>query len=133
MANKPMKPLSVSTNQIKWADPTRLSTTFVANVKRSLVNVGQQRLNHVSVQYLSMQQRSAPVPAECKDACLLPTETQSIRTVIAGSAENLVSLKAAWEVHKANVDAMFINADAGLGFLDPTAAIQSTETESTGA
>ena len=57
----------------------------------------------------------------------MPNENQSIRTVISGSAENLATLKTEWETHKRNIDALFMSGNAGLGFLDPAAAIVSPD------
>lgn len=129
MANKPMQPITATPSKIVWSDPTRLSTTFSASILRQRVKVGQAELNNVSGQYVSVYKRSAPKPEGCADACIvMPNENQSIRTVISGSAENLATLKAEWETHKRNIDVLFANGNAGLGFLDPTAAIVSSDT-----
>nr|5LQP_A Chain A, 1 Coat Protein [Acinetobacter phage AP205]5LQP_Z Chain Z, Cryo-em Reconstruction Of Bacteriophage Ap205 Virus-like Particles len=128
-ANKPMQPITSTANKIVWSDPTRLSTTFSASLLRQRVKVGIAELNNVSGQYVSVYKRPAPKPEGCADACvIMPNENQSIRTVISGSAENLATLKAEWETHKRNVDTLFASGNAGLGFLDPTAAIVSSDT-----
>ena len=129
MANKPMQPITSTTNKIVWSDPTCLSTTFSASLLRQRVKVGAAELNNVSGQYVSVYKRPAPKPKGCADACvIMPNENQSIRTVISGSAENLATLKTVWETHKRNVDTLFANGNAGLGFLDSTAAIVSSDT-----
>ena len=129
MVNKPMQPITSTPNKIVWSDPTRLSTTFSASLLRQRVKVGIAELNNVSGQYVSVYKRPAPKPQGCADACvIMPNENQSIRTVISGSAENLATLKAEWEAHKRNVDLLFVSGNAGLGFLDPTAAIVSSDT-----
>lgn len=129
MANKPMQPISATPTKVVWADPTRLSTTFSASILRQRVRAGQAELNNVSGQYVSVHKRPAPKPEGCADACvIMPNENQSIRTVISGSAENLATLKTEWETHKRNIDVLFANGSAGLGFLDSTAAIVSSDT-----
>lgn len=128
MANKPMQPITATPSKVVWSDPTRLSTTFSASVLRRRIKAGVAELNNVSGQYVSVYKRPAPKPEGCADACvIMPNENQSIRTVISGSAENLATLKAEWEIHKRNIDLLFKSGNAGLGFLDPATAIVSSD------
>ena len=129
MTNKLMQPITATPNKIVWCDPARLSTTFSVSLQRQRIKVGIADLNNVSGQYVSVYKRPAPKPQGCADACvIMPNENQSIRTVISGSAENLATLRTEWETHKRNVDALFASGNAGLGFLDPAAAIVSPDT-----
>ena len=124
-----MQPITSTPSKVVWSDPTRLSTSFSASLQRQRIKAGVAELNNVSGQYVSVYKRPAPKPQGCADACvIMPNENQSIRTVISGSAENLATLKTEWETHKRNIDTLFANGNAGLGFLDSAAAIVSSDT-----
>lgn len=120
MPNK-LAPLTIGQNRIVWADPARLSDKFTISMQRTNVRVKGGTANRVSGKYSSAAVQSFPLPKGCEDACaIIGTEDQSINTVIAGSAENLDSLKKLWDAHKLNIDAAFANGNSGLGFINPS-------------
>lgn len=118
-ANK-LAPLTIGTNRVVWADPLHLSNKFTISMQRSRVKHKAGEANRVSGLYVTNASEQFPQPEGCVDKCSTTgTDDISIRTVIAGSAENLPKLKKIWEAHKANVDAAFASGNAGIGFIDP--------------
>lgn len=119
MSRNKLAPLTIGTNRVMWADPARLSDKFTISMQRSNVPFKGGSANRVSGLYLSQASEVFSRPDGCEDKCVVTgSEEQSIRTIIAGSAENLPALKKLWIAHKANIDAAFASGNAGLGFID---------------
>lgn len=120
MPTNKLAPLTIGTNRVVWADPARLSDKFTISMQRTTVKHKNGSANRVSGMYQTNAVALLPTPEGCEDKCQTSgSEDQKIQTIIAGSAENLASLKKAWEAHKANVDAAFASGNAGMGFIDP--------------